>query len=335
MGALWTAREPGYFDLRNEVARLAARARRRRGLVLLGALLAAAAAVLFTLRSPRNHRARISVRVTEVVEFHLPRSSWTDRELRSYITDIAFTNQVLRQVYEQHLRPLDPKGDPLRAVERLRDQLEVQVVRNRVVVQMEGRTGPRSAHVVLGFAAPSAATASGVLRALAEPIMKTSAQRRRGEAALEVRRATLGLEQSRKLLADLNKQAVDRAGAPIAGTDISPVRLTALNDAIAEAQRRVERFAADKDAAERLERSEKARPGIDFVLAEESVQAPLPLAPLLLTVGIAVFLLALPLSVLVVGAFDPFVGSLEDIRRLGIPTLGRLRHVDDRTASAN
>src|SRR5687768_18054176 len=82
MAVPWTDREPGYFALRSEVGRLYERARRRKGLVLLGALLTAGAAVLFTLRAPRRYVAQLSVQVTEVVEFHLPRSSWTDRELR-------------------------------------------------------------------------------------------------------------------------------------------------------------------------------------------------------------------------------------------------------------
>jgi hypothetical protein len=105
------------------------------------------------------------------------------------------------------------------------------------------------------------------------------------------------------------------------------VRLTALNEAIAEAQRRVERFAADKEAAERRERSEKGRPGINFFIAEQTVREPWPQGTLVTGVALAVFLLALPLVALVVGAFDPFIGSLEDIRRLGVPALGRLRHV--------
>jgi hypothetical protein len=267
------------------------------------------------------------VRVTEVIQFQLPRSSWTDRELRSYITDVAFTNQVLRGIYDRFLRTGDRKGDPIRAVEKLRGDLDVQVVRNRIVVQMEGKTGPRSAYVVLRYAAPSAAQALGVLQGLVDPIIRTSAQRRRTEAAQEIRRAALGLEESRKLLAELNQQAYDTSGRPLAGGRLSPVRMTALSEALAEARRRVDRFAADKEAAERREREEKTRPGINFEIADQELRAPLPLAPLLLVVALVVFILSVPLSALLVGAFDPFVGSVEDVRRLGLPSLGRLRHV--------
>jgi hypothetical protein len=105
------------------------------------------------------------------------------------------------------------------------------------------------------------------------------------------------------------------------------VRLTALNEAIAEAQRRVERFAAAKDTAERRQRSEKTRPGINFFIAEQGVREPWPKLPTVLGVALVVFLLALPLAALVVGAFDPFIASVEDVRRLGVPALGRLQHV--------
>ena len=327
MAATWTDREPGYFALRSEVARLWNRARRRRKWMLLGAGAAALAAALFTWRQPHKVQALVAIRVTEVVDFRLPRSTWTDRELRSYVTDVAFTNQVLRGIYDRYLRDQDRKRDASRAVELLREQLDVQVVRNRILVQLEGKTGPRSAHVVLRFAAPTTEKAMGVLQALVDPIIRTSAQRRRSEAAQEIRRASLALEEAQKLLADLNQQAVTNAGSPVRGARTSPVRLTALNEAIAEAQRRVERFAADKDAAERRERSETARPGINFHIAEQSVREPLPKGAVVAGVALLVFLLSLPLAALVVGAFDPFIGSVEDIRRLGVPALGRLRHV--------
>jgi hypothetical protein len=327
MGATWTDREPGYFALRSEVARLWNRARRRRKWMLLGAGAAALVAALFTWRLPHKVQALVAIRVTEVVDFRLPRSTWTDRELRSYITDVAFTNEVLRGIYDRYLRDQDRKRDASRAVELLREQLDVQVVRNRIVVQMEGKTGPRSAHVVLRFAAPTTEKAVGVLQALVDPIIRTSAQRRRSEAAQEIRRASLGLEEAQKLLVDLNQQAVANAGSPVRGARTSPVRLTALNEAIAEAQRRVERFAADKEAAERRQRSEAARPGINFHIAEQSVREPLPKGAVVGGVALLVFLLSLPLAALVVGAFDPFIGSVEDIRRLGVPALGRLRHV--------
>jgi hypothetical protein len=334
MADSWMDREPDFFALRSEVARLWRRAQHRRKWVLLGAAATALLAALFTWRMPHKVQAMVSIRVTEVVDFRLPRSSWTDRELRSYVTDVAFTNQVLRGIYDRYLREQDSKKDPGRAVELLREQLDVQVVRNRIVMQMEGKTGPRSAHVVLRFAAPTTQKAMGVLQALVEPIIRTSAQRRRGEAVQEIRRATLSLEEGQKLLADLNQQAFTNAGSPVRGARVSPVRLTALNEAIAEAQRRVERFTADKDAAERRERSEKARPGINFYIAEQSVRVPLRKEVVAGGVALLVFLLSLPLAALVVGAFDPFIGSVEDIRRLGIPTLGRLRHVRLRSTEA-
>jgi hypothetical protein len=49
---------------------------------------------------------------------------------------------------------------------------------------------------------------------------------------------------------------------------------------------------------------------------------------LIAAVAILAFALSMPIWVLLVGAFDPFVQSLEDIRRLGIPALGRLRNAD-------
>jgi hypothetical protein len=47
--------------------------------------------------------------------------------------------------------------------------------------------------------------------------------------------------------------------------------------------------------------------------------------PLVLLAGVAAFLLALPLCALGVAAFDPRVYDLDDVRRLGMATLGALR----------
>jgi hypothetical protein len=330
MAASWSESEPGYFVLRSEVSRLAARARGRKLVVLVMSLGAAAVAALMTLQSPRNYEAQVSIRVTEVVEFRMPRSNWTDLELRSFITDVAFTTRVLRAVYDRHFKHKDPGGNPQRGVERLRDSLDVTVARNRIVAQLEeGKPTPKSAYVVLRFSDPTAETAQGVLEMLQKPIIEISSSRRRKEAADDIQRATLLLEEARKTLAALNKQALALASRPLRGTDISPVRLMELTDSIAETQRMVARLEQEKVDAERRARQEKARPGINFAVASEDMQEPLPLAPLLSVVTILAFFLSLPISVLVVGAFDPFLQSLEDIRRLGIPALGRLRNIGE------
>jgi hypothetical protein len=97
-----------------------------------------------------------------------------------------------------------------------------------------------------------------------------------------------------------------------------------LQDALVEAQRGVSRLQGQLMEVQRLQREEKSRPGIDFEIAETRVDPPLPLMPLLLTVAIVGFFLSLPVMTLVVGAFSPYLESVEDIRRLGIPSLGRL-----------
>jgi hypothetical protein len=330
MAASWTESEPGYFVLRNEVGRLAARARGRKGVVVVMSLGVAAVAALMTLQSPRNYDAQISIRVTEVVEFRMPRSNWTDLELRSFVTDVAFTNQVLRGVYDRYFKGKDPSGNAQRGVERLRDGLDVTVARNRIVAQMEeGKPTPKSAYVVLRFSDPDGETAQGVLQMLQRPIIDISSSRRRKEAAEDIQRATYALDESRKYLAALNTRAMAIASRPLRGTDISPVRLLELTDSIAETQRQVARLEQEKADAERRGRQEKARPGINFSVASEDLEEPLPLVPLLSVVTALAFFLSLPISVLVVGAFDPFLQGLDDIRRLGIPALGRLRNIEE------
>ena len=103
MAGSWSDSEPGYFALRSEVARLLHRARRRRDLVLLATVAATLVAVLFAWRAPHNYVAVTSIRLTEVVDFHLPRSQWTNLELLDRVTKVALTHAVLLDVYNRYL----------------------------------------------------------------------------------------------------------------------------------------------------------------------------------------------------------------------------------------
>jgi hypothetical protein len=324
MARSWSDSEPGYFALRSEVARLLHRARQRRGLVLLAAVGATLVALLFAWRSPHNHVAVTSIRLTEVVEFRLPRSQWTNLELLDRVTKVALTNAVLLDVYNRYLKPNEPTLTPARGVERLRDSLGVSIVRNRIVPQEDLRS-PRSAYVVLTYESRFANQAVGVVNALTRPIVEASTRRRRGEVESDVTEARLALKDARTLFEALSNQALGRAGAPLRGSGTtSPVRMLALDDAVTEAQRRVGRLQGELMDAERRLRDETSRPGIDYEIADSRVDPPLPLGPLLITVAILSFFLSIPVMVLLVGAFSPFIESVEDIRRLGIPSLGRL-----------
>lgn len=323
--ATWTDSEPGYFALRQELSRLLHRARRRRTKVLVAAAAVTAAALVFAVRLPRNYNAQISLRVTEVVEFHLPRSAWTDRELRSFVTEVAFTNQVLGEIYKRHVADMKPAPNLTRGIEFLRDDIEVYAARNRVVVEMEGLTGPRSAYVILRYGARREDRALAVLKSLVAPIVESSSKRRRLEAQQEISRVSLSLENAKEVLEVTRKQAFDRAGRPMAGAGtISPVQMMDLGAAVKAAQLRVTRYQQEMDEARRREQMEKRKSGIDFEIAEESVERPLPLLPLLLGVGLLAFAMALPIAAIVIGAASTTIDSLEDIRRLGLTALGQL-----------
>jgi hypothetical protein len=324
MAKSWSDSEPGYFALRSEVARLSHRARRRSGLVLLATAATTVVAVLFAWQSPHNHVAVTSIRLTEVVDYNLPRSQWTNLELLDRVTKVALTNAVLLEVYNRFVRPREDTPNPARGVERLRDALGVKVVRNRIVPVEDLKT-PRSAYVVLTYESPFADEALGVVSSLTAPIVESSTRRRRGETAQEVTKAQLALKEARRVLQEQTDQALARAGTPLRGSgSASSVQLLALDKAVTSAQQRVGRLQTELMAAERLKREENSRPGIDFEIAESRVDPPLPLLPLLLTVAIVGFFLALPVMTMLVGAFSPFIESVEDIRRLGIPSLGRL-----------
>jgi hypothetical protein len=325
MAASWTDTEPGFFAMRHELRRLVERARRRRRWVLLGTLGAAVMGAMMALNAPHRYHAQVTVRVTEVVDFHMPRSAWTDRELRSFVTSVAFTNEVLGKVYQTHLADFAPAPTMARAVERLREDVEVYTARNRIMIESEATTGPRSAHVILRYSSPREDRAIAVLKALAQPIMESSTKRRRLEAQQELERVALQLEGAKNMVNVARAQALTRAGLPMAGAgSISPVRMVELDSALKEAHLRVARFQQEMDDAALRAKNEARKSGIDFEIVEESVERPLPRLPVVLAAAVLTFLLAWPLVTIVVGAFAGTVDTLEDIRRLGVPVLGHL-----------
>jgi hypothetical protein len=98
-----------------------------------------------------------------------------------------------------------------------------------------------------------------------------------------------------------------------------------LEDAIAIARRRVAQAREEKEQAERRERSEARRPGLDVQVTSDWIESPTPRARVLPWVAGIAFLIALPLCALFVGAFDPRLHTAEDVRRMGVQVLGYLR----------
>jgi hypothetical protein len=322
----WLAAEPGFFAMRSELVRLFRRASRHRAAVLLVTLALTLAMLVLAYRARRPYRARIAVRTTEVVDLQRERASWTERELRSYVNAVALTNVVLLDVYEKFLWDRRKPIDPGRALERLRDAIDVTVIESATAPDTDERTGARSAHVLIAFQAPTAAQALGVVRALAQPVIATSKRRRHEEAAQETAAARLAAKEANLALTTLTKDAVAQMGTlgPVP-RKVSPMELTGLAGAIKRARERLDLLEAEAQESERRERAEAKRPGIDFEIAGELLDEPLPLGPLLGLVGLCGFLLLLPVAALLVGAFDRHIEVIDDLVRLGIPALGTLR----------
>ena len=141
-----------------------------------------------------------------------------------------------------------------------------------------------------------------------------------------MRLAEMRLSEAERELAALKRKAIEVAGNPLLSRgEIAPDRQMALDTAQSAARQRVWRLRAERDDLKRAAVQESRTPGINFEVMSETVQAPLPLGPLLVVVAICAFLLCLPVWALLVGAFSPFIEVNEDIRRLGFPVLGHLR----------
>ena len=298
-----------------QIAQLVRRASRRWVLVTALSLAAALLAALLVSLKADEFSAEVVLRL---VEGQQQRASMSKEQLQGAIWDVAFSRpRLLELVRRLNLSPQLVDQDPALAVDRLRGAMSLTVWQNDLISGAQIR---RSVRVSIGYRTRVREGALPVARALAELLVNTQGAQRRETLAAQAGAAG---EAAKRAAAQANAQRTALAGL-VAAQVPDPRAVGIATGALRAAEERLK--VEQARAVEAQNRLREAAEGheLRFEEADPGHEPPLPrskIVLMLLTVAI-VALVAFPVCLLMVGAFDPYVATEDDVIASGIPILG-------------
>lgn len=330
----WLDSESELFSWHRELDRLKRRARSRLFRTLAFAVLATAAVVYMVARRVPLAESRILIRVTEgsVLREDEPISS---RDLGQFLNDSALSSRNLLQLIDKHgLYPLERTRGDLYALEEMRDHLSLEVYRNYFLEQRGYNMDVRTARIVVRFLDEDPAVSFALASDIAQLIIDSETRRR---------------EETSRGLAGVTQRAVDNAAATLQERQ---QELLSKQTALAEAKRkedkeevaglqvemsRLTRDLENQSTQLRKARENKARADLKLALESQGInlfyeivdERPPPPQPAgkeirLAMIGLAAFLIILPLCAIAVGAFDSRIHDTDDVQRLGLEVVGHV-----------
>jgi uncharacterized protein involved in exopolysaccharide biosynthesis len=328
--ASWTDDEPGLAEARADLSRALAHARRRWLATLLTATALTAAVVCVRAMEVPKFEASMVVRVTER-DFDADTKPPSSGELNEQIQETFLGRATLIALIEElDLYPNEMGPDPSRALEAMRDDLDVRVVQNYFDPESGNfGTAVRSARIVIEYRGRSPDHALALVRMLGQRYSDQQSQRRNRAARAAISRAEMQREalyaQMRELAQKHAALSLLQQTSPLATVQL--LRVTEESNALqAELDQVGEELVRDQLRGNLEER----RMGMQFELVDTG-RRPAPFltrAQSILLTGVISFGLFLPLSVLGIGILSDRVGDARDIARLGIRPVGRLRFAD-------
>ncbi len=325
----WIAAEP---RLASSARHVVARAFRR-PLVVFG-IAAAFTALLSAYRLTKvpSYQATAYFRLVEG-DVADPRGSSPrpPRLIREYVAAVALSRQKLVEIMTEHnLYRKTRQRDMLQAVQSMREDIDIDVTRNYFLYDRRPDDEPRSASIKISYSSGDRDQARAIVHELGQAVLDVQARQRtaRLEAARTVTQAELThvKENVRELQGQLDQlwlDAADAKGAELVATNAQIASLQGSLQASVDRVQKLERKAADLQLASAIEDS---RLGISFQLVDEEVVTRAPRLGKRDTVRLvtAVFVSALLVTLVVVGAWGRRVYVAADLLSVGVPVLGTL-----------
>ncbi len=330
----WLDSESDLLSWRRELDRLKRRARKRLLSTLFLALAATAGTVYMVSRRVPLAESRVLIRVTEgsVLREDAPISA---NDLGEFLRDSALSNRNLLQLIKKHdLYPFERARGDLYALEELRAHLTLEVYRNYFLEARGYNADVRTARISVRFLDEDPGVSFAICSDVAQLIIDSESRRR---------------EESSRGVASVTQRAVDSAVDTLQErqgelatkqSQLSEARRRDNKEEIATLQVDISRLKKDvtKQAeVVRLSRESKARADLRVALDSEHINllyqivderpSPPPEAGRdirLAMIGLAAFLIFLPLSAVAVGAFDSRIHDPEDVQRLGLEVVGHV-----------
>ena len=326
----WIDDEPGAARSLVELERLRQRARRRPLLTIGLTLLLTAGLVGWRARGVRFYTARAILRVSEgdLDPMTAPRPKST---LRGYVTDAAFTNQRLLDIIKQRkLYPVLAHDDPNAAVAAMRKDIKVDVYRNYFLIERRPDDPPRSARIAISYRGRDPLVAQAVLTDLADTVARNEQMARQASAEKLLAVLTQAVDDAQEALVTARRHIVegDLARAQLKGADAMAmqVRVADLKRSIPGLEFDLQKSLDAKQKFALRTRFEQEQRGLRFDVVDEGFEETQTVfarpAVQLTVTGIVGLLLALPLCAILVGAIDSRIYDGDDVRRLGLRSLG-------------
>lgn len=306
--------------------RLMGRARKRRWAT--GAVAVAVFAVLFAvqIRRPSLHTAEVGLLISEGL--YSPDGRPRPRgEMFAFINRAVFAIPRLQTIVRKHdlAKALGVPSEAL-AVDRMRRFVRVQIWHDYFSLYRQHRDPPRTVRVTVEFAATDANLALAVARDLGELVAETQVEReiQAADARVNARRVLAGSAASRAIGLGLELERAKQLSLEYPG-GAAYVSIERLSDAVKAADKASMAAAADLVDAELHARSIR-RVGnlVQVVDPGAPLWRPMTRGGRLLRQGILSLLVGIFVAVVLVGAWDPSVRDEQDLRRVGLPQLGKV-----------
>lgn len=312
--------------LLRQLWRLMGRARRRRWTTVAVAVAVFAALFVVQLRRPGLHTAEVGLLISEGA-FASDGRPRPRGELLSFINRAVFATPRLQAIVRKHdlVKALRVPSEEL-AVAGMRRLVRVQIWQDYFSLHRQHRDPPRTVRVTLGFSAADANLALAVARDLGGLVAETQLEReiQAADARVKARRVLAGSATARAIGLRRELERTKQVSLEKPGGE-AYVSLQRLSDSVKAADKASMAAAADLVDAELHARAIRRVGNL--------VQVVDPGAPLwrlatrrevVMRQGILSLLVGIFVAVIVVGALDPSVRDEQDLRRAGLPQLGKV-----------
>ena len=333
----WLEAEANQGTLRTELKRLKRRAKERKLLVIILALLGAGAVVHKISKRVPMYTASIVMRATEGVLVD-EESPLATQGLANYLYSVALSKERLLPLIEKHnLYPARATFGDLFAIDELRNFLDIEIGSNLFAGERDEGDPQRSVGITVHYSDFDPNLAFDVAQDLGKVLMEAEVDRRKNHArklsAIADSTVTLVKERLAKQSAALARAdlTIDTLGGdPKAALKVAEARIVKRRLVIdlKETSLLLDAVSANQTYTNLAQAAEGANQALQFEIVD--VRRPLIIPGTSLAVygivGLFVFVCLLPICAIGLAAMDTKLYHIEDVMRLGMPVVG---HVPD------
>ncbi len=333
----WLEAEATQQTLRNELKRLKRRAKQRKLLVVVLALLGTAAVLYKVSKRRPLYTASIVMRATEgvLVDEESPLAA---QGLANYLYSVALSKERLMPLIEKHnLYPQRETFGDLFAIDELRNFLDIEIGSNFFARERDEGDPQRSVGITVHFSDFDPNLAFDVAQDLGTILREAEVERRKNHASKLSAIANSTVSRVQQRLAEQTEAlakadlAIDQPGtgknAALAVAEARITKKRLLVD-LKETTLLLEAVTAEQSYTNLAQAAEGANQALQFEIVDVRRPIIIPGTSMAVygIVGLFVFVCLLPICAIGLAAMDTKLHHIEDVMRLGMPVVG---HVPD------